>query len=89
MISNIEFTDYEDFRLGHSGDVYSYSSDGLFFGYGIGLGYLINKNISLELKYKNHNGVHFSEFPDGVVGWWSFDYKRSGVYALLNIQIEI
>ena len=89
FIYNVEFTDYEDFRVGSSGEVYSYSADDSYLGYGIGIGYLLNKNISLELKYKNHNGVHFSEFPDGVIGWWEFDYKRSGVYGLLNIQIEI
>ena len=89
IIYSVEFTDYEDFRLGSSGEIYSYGADDSYTGYGIGIGYIFNKNISLELKYKNHNGVHFSEFPDGVLGWWEFDYKRSGIYGMLNVQIEI
>ena len=38
----------QDFRVGSSGEVYSYSADDSYLGYGIGIGYLLNKNISLD-----------------------------------------
>jgi hypothetical protein len=89
LFMNLQFIDYSDMRVGSGGDVYTYPADDYSLAIGLGLGYEINNNISIELKYKNHNGVHFSEFPSGTLFWWSFDYSRSGVYGLLNLQLDI
>lgn len=87
LFQNIEFIDYSDIRAASTGEVYTYSQDGTSVAFG--LGYKINNNISFEVKYKNHNGLHYSEFPSGTLFWWSFDYSRSGVYGMLNLQFDI
>jgi hypothetical protein len=87
LFQNFEFIDYSDMRVASSGEVYTYYQDPTSVAFG--LGYKINNNISIEVKYKNHNSLHYSEFPSGTLFWWSFDYSRSGVYGLLNLQLDI
>ena len=84
---NLEFIDYSDMRVGSGGEVYTYAQDGI--GMAIGLGFKINTNISIEIKYKKHNSVHFSEFPSGSLFYWGYDYSRSGIYTLLMLQLGI
>ena len=87
LFYNLEFIDYSDMRVGSGGDVYTYRQDGISMAFG--LGYKINTNISMEIKYKTHNKVHFSEFLSGTLFIWGYDYSRSGIYTLINLQLGV
>ena len=41
----------------------------------------------IEINYKKHNSVHFSEFPYDSLFWWSFDFNRSGLSASISLEI--
>ena len=85
---NSEFYDYDDFAVGEWGildDIYTYANTG--FGFSVGIGTYLNEHITLEVNYKNHNEVHFSEFPYDVLFWWGFDYKRSGYSASVSFEL--
>jgi len=85
---NYEFYDYKDFSMGEWSildDVYTYPKT--YFGFAIGIGTYINENFTIEINYKKHNSVHFSEFPYDSLFWWSFDYNRSGLSASISLEI--
>ena len=85
---NREFYDYDDFSVGEWGildKIYTYPET--YFGFAVGIGTYLNKNVTIELNYKNHNQVHFSEFTYNTTFWWSFNYKRSGFSASISLDL--
>jgi len=87
LFYNMEFIDNFGITTSSVGDVNTYRQEGISMAFG--LGYKINTNISMEIKYKTHNKVHFSEFLSGTLFIWGYDYSRSGIYTLINLQLGV